>query len=107
MIRVTIEMVPGGVGKPYVMHVIEIWNRVGTTVLTPNFGDYGYRISRKFLPTTTEPSWHRSGEIERFPRAAKNAVHLLLACLQKEYNDHQPIHDDPGPVRKRRTYQVS
>lgn len=86
MIRVTIEMVPGGIEeRKYLMHIIEIWNQVGTSVRTPNFGDYGYRISRKFVGQRKTAPWHRQGEIERFPRAAKNAVHLLLAVLKEEY----------------------
>lgn len=86
MIRVTIEMVPQGIGTPRVMHIIEIWNKVSTSVRTPRFGDYGYRISRKFTKGQTEPSWHRSGDIARFPRGAKNSVHLLLAVLREEYD---------------------
>ena len=85
MIRITIEMVPSGVGKPRVMHVIEIWNSVGKSLANPRYGDYNYRISRKFTKNTVGPSWHRTGSIEDFPRAAKNAVHLLLAVLKNEY----------------------
>ena len=88
MIRVTIEMVPSGIGKPRVMHVIEIYNKVGKSLQNHRYGDYGYRISRKFTRGTREPSWHRSGEIQDFPRAAKNAVHLLLAVLANEYKDY-------------------
>lgn len=87
MIRVTIELVPGGIGKPRVLHVIEIWNTLARTLSTrgQTHGDYAYRISRKFTRPDGTPSWHKTGDIERFPRAAKNSAHLLLAVLQDAY----------------------
>lgn len=82
MIRVTIEMVPGGVGPPRVMHVIEIWNLVATSVQNKNFGDYAYRISRKVTKKDSPLVWHKQGNLTRFPRGQKNAVHLLHYVLK-------------------------
>lgn len=88
MIRVTIEMVPSGTGKPRPMHVIEIWNTVARTVVSKGrLGDYGYRVSRKITRPDGTPTWHRQGVIERFPRSQKNAVHLLLAVLRHAYEE--------------------
>lgn len=89
MIRVTIEMVPGGFeDAKYTMHVIEVWNQIGTTLANRNRGDYGYRISRKLARSVVAgatPSWTRTGTIKDFPRSAKNSVHLLLAVLRDAY----------------------
>jgi len=85
MIRVTIEMVPAGSeSAKYKMHVIEIWNDLSTTLRDRKKGSYKYQVSRKISESGTV-SWHRSGRVENFPRAAKNSVHLLLAVLKNEY----------------------
>lgn len=93
MIRVTIEMVPGGVGKPYIMHVIEIFNEVGTTLTSGGtHGDYGYRISRKLSPNfrqaptvTLNAGWAKLGSIKNFNRKNRNAVQLLVEVLRDAY----------------------
>jgi len=87
MIRVTIEMLPGGMeDAKYTMHVIEIWNDIRETMKNRRYGNYGYRISRKL--TGDKVTWHKEGRIEKFPRAAKNSVHLLLAVLKDGYEDN-------------------
>ncbi len=85
MIRVTIEMLPGGIEQAkYTMHVIEFWNDVRTSVENHRKGTYPYRISRKFVQGQ-KLTWHKEGFVENFPRAAKNSVHLLLAVLKDAY----------------------
>lgn len=86
MIRVTIEMLPGGSElRRQRLHVIEIWNDLEDTRKNRRFGSYRYRISRKINPETDRVTWHKEGRITRFPRAAKNSVHLLLAVLKDAY----------------------
>lgn len=91
MIRVTVEMVPGGnPDRAYVMHVVEIWNKVSTTVLSSGSrGDYGYRISRKITDDTKKITWQKSGDIEGFPRKSLNVMHLLTRVLQSAYGKEQ------------------
>ena len=85
MIRVTIEMVPGGnEHAKFTMHVIEIWNDLVKTRETDGeHGSYRYRISRKIKGPN--PAWQREGHVATFPRKSKNAVHLLKAVLDEAY----------------------
>lgn len=105
MIRVTIEMDPGGLGEgEYVMHVIEISNDVMTSLVNPRKGSYRYRISRK-LVEGQKLSWSKEGKIHNFPRASKNSVRLLLAVLKDAYegeNDARKTMRKVPADRKRR-----
>lgn len=89
MIRVTIEMVPGGNERfKYLMHIIEINNDVVGSVLSGGKkGDYHYRISRKFKRGKKIGSivWQREGVLRGFNRSAKNSVRLLGEILKQEY----------------------
>ncbi len=86
MIRVTIDLHPGGdADRATTLHVIDIYNEVGTTRRTMGqYGDYGYRISRKLINGVLPPKpvWAKTGQIKHFPRSRKNAVHLLAAVLK-------------------------
>lgn len=87
MIRVTIEMLPGGNEENrYTMHVIEVANNLYTSLLDRKQGSYNYKISRKL--TSDKVSWHKTGTVSNFPRSAKNSVHLLLAVLKDAYDEH-------------------
>lgn len=96
MIRVVIEMDVAGLGLIDTYHVIEIDNDVETSLKDMRKGSYNYRISRKLNSTQSnlinqsprkwrsrlKPPWHKGGKIKNFPRANKNAVHLLAAVLK-------------------------
>lgn len=85
MIRVTIDMVPGGVeDRKYNLHVIEIANDALTTIADRNKGSYNYRISRKIMHGG-KIAWHKTGKVLNFPRSQKNSVHLLYAVLKDAY----------------------
>lgn len=84
MIRVTIEMIPGGnEERAYPMHIIEIANDLYTTLLNRRKGSYTYQISKKIKNQSVV--WIKRGRVENFPRADKNSVHLLLAVLKDAY----------------------
>jgi hypothetical protein len=78
-------MWPGGseLGKRK-MHVIDIYNDVAGSVLSGGRkGDYKYKISRKI--NGKHVRWQHEGTVRNFPRAQKNAVHLLLRVLKDAY----------------------
>lgn len=78
MIRVTVELVPFGIGTPRVIGRAEIAND-GTG--TPTVGNYKARFfgkSNRLL---------REVHFEGFPRKKKNAWHLLLCLLAIGFKD--------------------
>lgn len=89
MIRVTIELVPGGYGTPILLHVIEVWNDLaGTLRSRGELGDYGYHIGRKGVeggPEAALKGTGKRGHITGFPRTRLNAVRLLQRVLNDAY----------------------
>lgn len=74
MIRVTVEMLPGGFGP--VQHLgTAIISNDGTG--TPQRGNYNVRLSPRGNPKRV---WRR-GRVLRFPRKRRSAWHLLEEAL--------------------------
>lgn len=79
MIRVTLELVPGGVGEPERLGEIEIHNLVGTTLSSSGKrGDYGYEIEKKRRDHVTH-----SGTILDFPRRSYHPWNLVKRVLDQ------------------------
>lgn len=73
MIRVTIELLPGGLEPATRTHVMEIANVGGTNAA----GNYEYRLFRLGGRTSV---WKQGG-IEGFPRMRLGEYDLVLRCL--------------------------
>jgi hypothetical protein len=79
MIRVTLELIPGGVGKPEHLGTIEISNQITRSLENPRRGDYEYEIFKKrrgYAP------W-ASGLIENFPRQSYHPWNLVRRILNQ------------------------
>ncbi len=74
MIRVTIEMIPLGIGKPRHLGTIEIANDASGT---SNTGNYDAALSRRDKPAR---AWRRV-RVEGFPRLRLGAYDLLYRVL--------------------------
>lgn len=81
MIRVTVELVPYGIGKPKHLGTAIIYNDGSGTKQS---GNYKFKLSRRGQPET----FIKSGEVKNFPRLRKNAWHLLHLVL-KEVLEHE------------------
>lgn len=79
MIRVTVELVPGGIGEPEVLGTAIIANDLVDTLVTEGRrGSYHFEFrGRKGYELKG-----RSGRIRDFPRRSKTAWHLLARCLE-------------------------
>ena len=78
MIKITIELVPHGIGEPRHLGILVICN---TGEGSKTRGDYNYRISNK-----AGSSW-RNGSIENFPRKRLLVWDLLYCILRKEFGE--------------------
>lgn len=77
MIRVTLELVPGGVGEPERLGMIEIDNRFALTMLTDGKrGDYGYQLRKKRAGRITH-----EGVVRNFPRLSYHPWNLVKRVL--------------------------
>lgn len=81
MIRVTIELIPFGIGKPKLLHVIDIANDGQGTA---GVGSYKARRSRKGQPTGIAQAWDEK-VVTGFPRQRLNVLHLLHRTLNHYY----------------------
>lgn len=77
MLRVTIELIPGGIEnhpRREVIGVAEIWND-GTG--SPTTGHYGSRFFKRGTKQV-----YREAKVTNFPRLRKNAWYLLAQILK-------------------------
>ena len=83
MIRVTIELLPGG-SEDEKSHLgtIDIWNDLSSSNLR-SVGNYKARVSRKGQPKST---W-KGAEVKGFPRKQKGAYDLLYLVLKAVVGD--------------------
>lgn len=78
MIRVTVELIPPGVGTPEVLGVAEIWN---TLKGSPTQGSYkGVFLGKR-------GHYLRTVAVTGFPRKRRLAWDLLLRCLLEAFGD--------------------
>lgn len=81
MIRVTLEIVPSGVGDPQHLGTIEISNDIGRSLETSGRrGNYTYRLWKK---QRRNPNGWCSGEIEDYPRLAYHSWNLIRQILNQ------------------------
>lgn len=74
MIRVTVELIPWGVGKPQHLGTAEIFNdATGTTTR----GNYGFRLFSR------NKRLYKEGEVKDFPRKRLLAYDLLYRVLRE------------------------
>lgn len=76
MIRVTLELIPGGFGPPELLGRIDIDNQVHRTLSDHRRGDYRYRLFKK----RTGKVW-KEGMIEDFPRLSYHTWNLVRKIL--------------------------
>lgn len=77
MIRCTLELVPGGVGEPELLGVIELENLVSRTLTTGGKrGDYGYEVHKKRRDRVVS-----MGRIRDFPRLSYHPWNLVKRVL--------------------------
>jgi len=77
MIRVTLELVPAGVGEPELLGTIEIGNMIGRTVQSAGKrGDYYYELAKKRRGRLA-----CKGTIEDFPRLSYHPWNLIRRIL--------------------------
>lgn len=79
MIRVTIELVPGGVGKPQLLGVALIANTGEST--DPKRGNY-----TAVFATRTGKTW-KTATVENYPRQAYQVWVLLYRLLREALRD--------------------
>lgn len=79
MIRVTIELVPHGIGNPKHVGTMKIWND-----LTGDRSKGNY----KFTLTKNNPNivW-RGGEVKGFRRLSKSVGELMFLCLSEIFKE--------------------
>jgi hypothetical protein len=89
MIRVTIEMVPMGLGTPRHMATIEIANDVATTVATQGRrGDYIAKFSRisQRGRSAKEVGWYdRMGAVRGVSRTSSGAVYRIVHGVLEDF----------------------
>lgn len=79
MIRVTLELVPGGIGEPEHLGTIEIQNILTRSIETNGRrGDYAYEIFKK----RTKSPW-RGGKVRDFPRRSQHCWNLVRQILNQ------------------------
>lgn len=77
MIRVTLELIPGGVGEPELLGTIDIDNRIGRTMATGGKrGDYNYELCKKRKGHVVS-----KGHIDNFPRLSYHPWNLVKRIL--------------------------
>lgn len=87
MIRVTIELVPGGIGEPRHMGTAIISNEGARSVRTRgNLGDYSATFSQWGKPNKT---WKR-GRVLGFRRKTRGPWDLLYLALRDAVGDRNP-----------------
>jgi hypothetical protein len=77
MIRCTLELIPGGVGEPERLGVIEISNDILTSLKNPRRGTYSFKLFKKRKQKYT------SGKIKSFPRLSYHPWNLILRILEQ------------------------
>lgn len=77
MLRVTVELVPGGVGEPVVIGTAIIANDLEQTMVNRRRGSYRFRIYGK------RNRLMRVGTIRDYPRLSKNVWHLVARVLNE------------------------
>lgn len=81
MIRCTLELIPGGVGEPEHLGIIEIANEIGTTLSTGGKrGDYRFWLYKK-RKNVTHPHW--CGTVRDFPRLSYHPWNLVRRILNE------------------------
>lgn len=76
MIRVTLELIPGGVGEPERLGVIEIDNQIGRSIASGGKrGDYYYELQKKRRKVVMR------GTISDFPRLSYHPWNLVKRIL--------------------------
>lgn len=81
MIRVTVELVPGGVGRAEVIAEGVIWNDHQDTVASGGArGSYGYRFAGKRGHALKDRG---RGRVVDYPRTRLNVLHLVARCLNE------------------------
>lgn len=79
MIRVTLELIPGGFGKPEHLGSIEISNQITRSLANSRRGDYEYEIYKK---RKGEIPW-ASGYLENFPRLSYHPWEMIRRILNQ------------------------
>jgi len=75
MIRITIEKLNGGTGKPKVIATGTIKNNLHDTILTQGKkGSYDFEFKNSVRVVA-------DGEVQDFPRKGKSVWHLIARCL--------------------------
>jgi hypothetical protein len=80
MIRVTLELVPGGVGEPEHLGTIEISNQIRRSMTNSRRADYKYDLWKK--RNRLSIPW-ANGVIEDFPRLSYHPWNLIRAILNQ------------------------
>ena len=92
MIRVTVEMIPGGVGEPKLLGRTLIWNVGGDA----KRGEYQVAVGRKGALETRQifqkPT--RRGRVRNYPRLSYNVWRLVARSLISAFPEERFIHDD-------------
>lgn len=73
MIRITVELIPFGIGKPVV---------IGRGIITNDGRGTATRGSYDFS-FTGKKSWRRQGSLDSFPRKSANVWQLIARCLEE------------------------
>ena len=81
MIRVTVELIPWGIGEPQQLGVMHIAND-GTG--TKDRGNYHAKVYRKGTNKVL-----RLGEVKEYPRLSYNIWRLVLRCLKSAFPEEK------------------
>jgi hypothetical protein len=77
VLRVTVELIPHGFGKPRVIGVMNITNDTHLLGANEGKGSYFFEIFGK------RGRFLESGTLMNFPRKSKSAWHLIARCLKE------------------------
>jgi hypothetical protein len=77
MIRCTLEIIPGGIGEPRQLGIIEIWNDLKDSLETEGArGSYRYELQKKIRGRVAA-----RGEVRGYPRQAYSVWELVRRVL--------------------------
>lgn len=84
MIRVSVHLIPGGVGRPVELARMDIANQVTRTLTNENFGDYKACTYRgRDSETLDRGQVMHECTVEEWPRARFHVWNLVAKCLRE------------------------
>ena len=89
MLRITVELIPHGIGTPKRIGVMDIYNDGKSE--DPKRGNYGVRVYRKDADPNPmlSGSVARKGRVENYPRLSYSVWRLVLRALRSAFPEEK------------------